>query len=286
MTAFQMVVPRVWSLNVPAVNRYIETKFADEFFENGSLRLSTFPHYTAIEDASRRDEREGQANFQFTRSGLRIAGWQNVGKRSYVMCTSTSEAPVLMTLFNCDNYIRIANVLAFADAVSRYIPGFIGGHIGPCIYRTSREITRSTKLQFGVDTFAKAFADGVTDENALGAATEQSRAQMSADLHAEIQFEHFFLKEHTFSNQSEFRIVWNVAHDAEEYLHVKCPEAIAFCSPGIETERMRTHRYKESPNSNGVVLMAGSFGDVLPTTEQEPSEETSNDENEQRDAHQ
>src|ERR1700722_11806411 len=122
---------RGYSINVPTICRYLESRFVEVFIEKGSLRLGTFGHYETIEDDIRKDQRDGRINFQFNREGLNIAGVTTVGRRSYVMCASLLESENLQKRFRCDNFIRIRNPLFFADAISRYIPGFMGGHISP-----------------------------------------------------------------------------------------------------------------------------------------------------------
>ena len=44
---------------------------------------------------------------------------------------------------------RIPDTLSFADAISRWIPGFTHGVQGPCVYRPTTLLTKATVHEFG-----------------------------------------------------------------------------------------------------------------------------------------
>jgi hypothetical protein len=50
-----------WRVVTPAVYRYEDQKWIDEFFESGRLRLSTFAKFATYPDEVRGDRSEGKA---------------------------------------------------------------------------------------------------------------------------------------------------------------------------------------------------------------------------------
>ena len=55
-----------WSVKMPSAVRYLERKFIDAFFADGTLQLTTLARCKQHEDASRRDNTEGTCNFLFS----------------------------------------------------------------------------------------------------------------------------------------------------------------------------------------------------------------------------
>ena len=48
--AMQIMLNRIWSVRLPVVVREMATKYVDEFFADGSLRLSSFATFAKHED--------------------------------------------------------------------------------------------------------------------------------------------------------------------------------------------------------------------------------------------
>jgi hypothetical protein len=103
----------------------------ERFFKTGSLRLTTYEKCKTIEDETRQDKNEGKRNYALTQGGYMTAGVQQVGKRCYMLCASMVESEAQMRRFESDSWILIDDVFGFAEAVSRCIPRYASGKMGP-----------------------------------------------------------------------------------------------------------------------------------------------------------
>jgi hypothetical protein len=134
------------------------------------------------------------------------------GQEAYVMCASTVE-----TALPADGSMaafRILDTLAFANAISSQILGFVGGTEGLCSYRDNTMLKKTDPSSFepppeGADV-EKWFED---HERRIG--------KHSIDA--------FFVKESRFSHESEYRFIWFASGPHREYLDIKCPAAKQFC---------------------------------------------------------
>lgn len=234
MSLIEIQTTRPWGLKLPVGVRYIETNFAEDFIRTGSLMLTTFERCITHEDGVRRDANEGKCNYLLNHGGYATAGVQKVGRMSYMLCLSMVESPLLMKRFSVDNFIRIHNILAFADAVSRWIPGFQRGQMGPCIYKNERSISKNAVNMVGIDPAAMITAADKDDPAALEKAFNESRQALADGVNRELAGDPYFLKEEIFSVEAEFRIVWTVPYEVKEPLIITCPEAVQFCSIGVQ----------------------------------------------------
>ena len=62
----QQSVARPINVRVPTVTRYMAQKHVDEFFEDGSLMLSSFTKFREHPDETKRDAEEGQSHIEQT----------------------------------------------------------------------------------------------------------------------------------------------------------------------------------------------------------------------------
>lgn len=233
------------SFKLPVVVRYLEkAEFVEAFFATGALMLTTYSRCQSIEDAVRRDPKEGHSTFAFDHGGYTTAGIQQVGKRSYMLCGSMIESAAQAERFGAASYIRINDPLRFAEAVSRWIPGCQGVRFGPCIYRERRETTKATSsLLPPVQDLLSA-----TPDNLERTFNEMNRSLAQA-VEQELAAEPYFLKEaDPFAADAEFRFVWTVPYDVEGSRIVECPDAIPFCQPG---HQLVSKLFSREPNGTG-----------------------------------
>lgn len=233
MSLFTLDPVRKRSADGSSKFRYLPTQYVDQFFADGSLLFTTYEKCRAHEDLTRRDAREGKTNFYFPHAGRVVAGISAVGKRSYMLCTSSTLSDDIKSRFQVDNWIEIVNPDAFADAVSRAIPGFIRLQKAPCRYVAERSIERSISTPIIPDhaPLIEATRSGVP--GAVEAIFHAMNQQMADRLEDELGDETYFLKEaDPYAVEDEFRFVWTVDHEVSTPTVFKCPDAAKFCIPG------------------------------------------------------
>lgn len=211
----------VWESRNPRVYRFIEKEFADAFFATGELRLSSFKQFAKHKDEQRLDGLEGTARVMskaIDDPGLMWNGQIRAGQNAYVLSTSLVPSNNVMAEFGCDSGIVIHAVKKFAEQVGAKIPGFYGGFDGPCSYQANRIVT---------------FSHGnhqLKEEDFLTpAAVEFGMLVAGADP--------FFLKHHKFLPQNEWRFVWLVDHDVDDFIKISVPEAVPCCMRWEFTEQ-------------------------------------------------
>src|ERR1041385_1726306 len=229
-----------WTLFTPPVFRYLPTRYADEFFESGLLRLSSFRRFHQHTDEQRFDANEGNAILVHRNSegtGQTAYVVASGGRNAYVLCGSMRDHSELMKRFEADSYIRINDTNAFATAVARHVPGLNAGAEGPCLYQEERSVLRDLgPLDFS------GFGPGNTSTPSgpvieITNPSPEQKAQIEKLFREPFGLYPLFLKHKTFAHQSEYRLIWLTSADAEGFLDIRAPEAIQFCSrPTIITE--------------------------------------------------
>ncbi len=213
--------------------RYMQTKYVQKFLSEGTLLLTTYENCRALENETRRDAREGTTNLYFSQGNQVIAGIQGVGKRSYMLCTSSTLSDELLKRFKVEDWIEIIEPMAFAEAISRAIPGFVQLRMAPCRYVSQRSIERRIDESIMPDSaqLLQAAQSGVA--GAVEAAFYAMNREMSDRLDDEVGNQTFFLKEESpFAVEDEFRFVWTVDHEVVAPKTFTCMEAVKYCVPG------------------------------------------------------
>lgn len=214
-----------WNLFTPLVYRYLQAEYVEAFFEDGSLRLSSVETFAAHPDEQRNDPSEGKANF-FHRTeaggGQTIVAHVEQGQNAYILCGSAYCSPDLTDAFGCDSYIRINDTTAFGQAVSRHIPGFVGGAEGLCRYQSARAFERDLGFVDGINVTLPDGSPGYDQERLLGV------------LNQAIGIVPLFEKEVGFASQAEYRFIWFSSGPASPILNIKVPEARELCTRGSD----------------------------------------------------
>ena len=210
---------RPWNVFAPVVYRYLDAEHVDAFFDDGSLRLSSFARFAQHKDEQRLDEHEGASVFVHRRDEGEIKtviALTSHGRNAYVLCGSTRFDQVLQAKFQRDSYIRIDNSVGFGEAVARQLAGYTDGLEGLCVYQNSRTI--EGKVEFDLDSL-------MPRPEATIDLTEFNRVVNSAQGHLP-----FFLKEKSFADQAEYRLLWLIDRDADAFIDIKVPDARQYCS--------------------------------------------------------
>ena len=120
----------------------------------------------------------------------------------------------LREFFKTDSGFKILNSLAFADCISHYIPGFIGGYQGLCFYRDDILVTKQDDIPLRTP-------DTYSNPEEWAAEYDKYIGKQSVDS--------FFIKYTKYSHQGEYRFIWFAQGCEKKYLKIKCPEAIKHC---------------------------------------------------------
>jgi len=237
MTNIIINTVRTWEFKIPRAIRYMNTNFIEDFFEFGKIMLTTYEKCRKHEDAIRCDLKEGSNQFNLVNGNIGTAGIHTVGAHSYMLCGSIVESTDLMNHFSTDNYLIINDILGFADAISRYIPGFLNGKFGNCIYKDERLFESKTQKPIMPDP--KKLLAITRDGNPGDIDQEFHRMnnELYENINRELANETYFVKEKLFSKELEFRVIWSTSCKTSEPLHIKCPEAIKFCTHGKPLSR-------------------------------------------------
>lgn len=213
MLEMNLAFTRPWTVRLPTVVRQMNTEYADAFFNDGSLRLSSFENFRRHPDEKRRDGQEGLVAMEVnTPTGsLSIIGAN--GQEAYIMCASTVEMPIDENDDSVSAF-RILDTLKFADAISRQIPGFIGGVEGFCIYRKN--------------TMIKKFDPTSINSPPVGANPDLWFKEQKLRT-AKFATDAYFMKHISFSHEAEYRFIWFAENSRKQFLDIKCPAAIECC---------------------------------------------------------
>lgn len=210
MPEMPLAFARPWSVRLPTLVRYMQTQYVDAFFNDGSLRLSSFESFRRHPDERRRDSQEGLVAMHVDTPTGPFSILGSCGQEAYIVCASTVEGPIPVG----QSAFRILDAMKFADAISRQIAGFVGGVEGLCSYRTNTMIRKSDPTPITPPT------DGSNAEEWFNAINQHTgRLVMDA----------FFMKHIDFAHESEYRLIWFAEGVRQEYIDIRCPAARQFC---------------------------------------------------------
>ena len=157
--------------------------------------------------------------------GQTIEAGATHGANAYVLCATMRYDQDLMKSFNYDSYIRINDSTKFGMVIARNIPGLISAFEGPCLYQDMKIIEKD--LGF-IDI--NRFRDPEDPKNIR-------KDLLNNFIISQMAHYPLFLKEKSFAHQSEYRFVWITKSKTSDYLDLKIPEAIQFCTkPSSLTE--------------------------------------------------
>jgi hypothetical protein len=209
----------------PLIFRYMDAKYVEAFFNDGSLRISSFAKFGKHVDEQRLDLNEGKLKFM-TRSkedgGQTIIAEMVMGQDAYVLCTTAIHTHELMTAFDSDSYIRINNSHHFGMEIAKVIPGVKRAFECFCFYHSS-------KLWLDDDRFF----DYKSTKKADGTYAMEPLLKFSKQT---VGIKPFLIKNKEYAHQCEYRFVWIIDKESEEHIDIKVPEAIKYCSRPSELD--------------------------------------------------
>ena len=196
------------------IYRYLGKEYADQFFADGILRLSSFKAFRKHKDEQRKDAREGHASVQIeTPEGNHAIAGLN-GQEAYVLCASTIESRKLEASFATESGFRILDSVRFAEAISMQIPGFVGGLQGLCVYRDNLLVKKSL------------------EESVKPPDSYDDPEQWAKDYDRFVGIhmrDSLFLKHRSYAHQCEYRFIWFAMGEETRHIDICCPAAAKFC---------------------------------------------------------
>lgn len=206
--------------------RYLEKQYADIFFDTGSIMLSSFERCRGFDDA-RGDPREGKANFLISSGTHVVAGINNAGSRTYLLCTSRLYSRDLAEKFNTDGCFSIRKPAHFAQVIRECISDVVSHHMGDCHY-SDRGYETSTNEQ--LISLPPNLSNLSEDE--IKAWFEHEHQSFSKKVNEKLGSTAYLTKRSSgYEEEREFRFFWTVATTVQPLLIITCPEARRYCSP-------------------------------------------------------
>jgi len=194
--------------------------WVDDFFNEGKLRLTAFSQFRTYTDEQRGDENEGLMHMvcKDVNGSTHNTGFV-FNQPAYVLCGSTVESKDIMHNFHVTSGFRILDTAAFGRAIARSIPFLQEGVQGHCMYREDSTVRRKD-----------------TDIFPFHPPTSEEDCKRISDAHHHYlwqlnRFESFFVKKPSFAGQNEYRYLWIANGEANDEIHIKCPEATRYCEP-------------------------------------------------------
>jgi len=224
-----------WNVCTPTLFRFMDLKYVDAFFTDGSLRISSFSRFHKHKDEQRMDKGEGKALFVHTteqRGGQSLTACIEQGTNAYILSTTMRYDQDFLNVFNTDSYMRINDSSAFGMAIAKHIPNLITGHEGSCLYQESKIIYRDLGY-IDINQFRDPNnPQPVIDQEEIpydGLPLPSDNPLLKEYIFSNVGHYAMFLKDKIFAHQCEYRFIWAIKDDAADYLDIKVPEAIQFC---------------------------------------------------------
>ena len=214
MPAIPVAFSRQWSFRLPVLTRQMKAQYVEAFFKDGFLRLSSFESFRKHPDELRRDGQEGRVAMEIEAPNGTSSILGANGQEAYILCASTIETVPPISPNNDQSAFRILDCLGFADAISRQIPGFVGGVEGLCSYRDNTMIRKKD---------AGLIKPPEANEDAGRWFAEQQSYVGKQVIDA------YFMKHSRFAHESEYRFIWFGEGMPRQFLDITCPAALKFC---------------------------------------------------------
>jgi hypothetical protein len=210
-------------VKLPAVFRYMDSQYIDDFFAHGKIRISSFKRFRDYPDEVRGDKSEGQGSISgMGRDGFTFHVMTGAGANGYMMSTSLEESTAIMTEFEVDSYFMIADPLGFVTAIANALPGFQEAFLGFCNYQTYRIVHKALEEM--------TIGDFTGEDGNLIMMHPKMNERIGQLVGNGIDL--LYLKEKKHQTQAEFRFVWRIdgSHfEVSDYMDIVCKEAIQYC---------------------------------------------------------
>lgn len=212
------------NFRAPRLYRYLDKKYVEEFFSNGSLRLSSFERFRKHVDETRMDLKEGFAKFIHRTSegkGETLIMDYECFPNVYSLCASALPSKGLMGKFSgADSAIVIWDPAKFSHAVTEALKKVVSVREciqGPCSYQFRRVVERDLGYL------------GIADEDTSDLA-KMDATKINSVIAEVINHDVYFLKRETYVGEAEYRFVWLIDGVADQALDLVVPDARRYCA--------------------------------------------------------
>lgn len=194
----------------------MDQKYIDLFFDDGTLKLSSFESNRNIEDAIRKDKNEGTGDhFVISRDRKRVLPMKARAFDHRMFCTSFSaDTEGMMKHFNKNGCFEIINTTGFGYEVARSLEQFQFGLEGIVTYKNNCKIY----LPLERHQYLPDLMNDVPPNEILF---------LYLDFLGRTNFDIFFTKNNQFESEHEYRFTWKCKPNHSIY--IKCPGAIKYC---------------------------------------------------------
>lgn len=199
----------------------MQSQYVGKFFDDGSVKISSFRAFAEHPNEHRKDTREGggiRTGTADSGSGVIMASARGIN--SYVLCGTMSFTGEIISKFSdCDACLAIDNTTEFARLVGLAIPHFVGGIEGSAIYQDETVLSKSL---------------GAKDPQVILDKHRTSEGNFSFEAVSELLSvvggnEEFFIKHSDYAKENEYRLVWHCQVSTEQFIDIKIPEARKLC---------------------------------------------------------
>jgi hypothetical protein len=223
--------------SVKVVYRYMKQKHIDNFFRDGTLKLSSFSSNggeltpegisvnerlygvkAPIRNNIRNDSREGTHKwiiFSRDRKTKIVRGVEELFDTTRMLCASKKlDLEFYCNRFAVDGCLRITNTLGFGYEVSKVLKGYSTGLEG--------------MVEYSDRDYSVLFLENHPELPDLKS-EQPPMEDFQKYLHVigELSLGQFFLKPQIFQLEDEYRFSWKCASN-HDYI-IKCPEASKYC---------------------------------------------------------
>lgn len=206
-----------WSLKVDPVFRILNKReYLDQFFDDGTILISTLAAMKNYPEELRRDVSEGSGTLATVdEKGATHLFLYDTGVNAYVLCTTAHLGEQVIHDFSGVGAIRIDDSSRFGTVIAHYLPRIEEGVEGHCDY---------------VDHRQNWFVRGSVEAEILSKASEDEYANLKSSLHRLSPGTELFRKPMKYAHQREYRFGWFSSLPVQGALVIKCPQAIQFCT--------------------------------------------------------
>jgi hypothetical protein len=258
-----------WVIQTPLIYRFFkERKHVDDFFKDGSLRISSVKRFRSHEDEehnnkncvdkpidTRRDGMEGIGQCCAYRAWPNDRPGENVGvgivefgAYSYILSGTIHNTNDLTERFG-NAAIRIFDTTAFGIEIGRQIPGLVRGIEGFCNYNDGPveflmtgdvpplEIVKYADMMSSSGEFDLThFTGGVLtpQRDCMFFRKRRRDEHRGIDYHRENEYRWAWITDHRISPETTADV--GDSKSVAPYIDIKCPSARQYCAPFYRDE--------------------------------------------------
>ena len=181
-----------------------KTEHIDNFFRTGTLMLGSFNYYKSFDNSEIGDNKEGSVIVVGeSKVGTIFAGIAG-GFNNYLFCCYDGNPdPEIIKNFGYDDYFEIVDPEGFSSSINESLNA-VKRSRSKCLYRQHKALVGKTPNTYDY-------------------------GKISGELENLVSQSKYFIKTSNFNHQNEYRFMWTIEEDIEDYILIDCPEAIKYC---------------------------------------------------------